>query len=138
MTDRDDLSVIDERMLPPQIRELVREIGMAETLTLLQERGGTPLYVAQQAELSSLNEFLRPESVAALAAKYGRERLDLPKADKLVQQIRNHYVRETRARGIKSGRQLARELGLSWRMIKYITNGMPDATDSSDQGELSL
>lgn len=115
-----DLGVIDERLLPPQLRTLVKLIGVAETLRLLAARGGVPTYIAQDPEQSALREFLQRESVEILCGHFGREVIDLPKADKLLAQIRNHYIREARRHGTKSGRQLARELGLSWRMIKII------------------
>ncbi len=123
-----DLDVIDPALLPPQVRQLVRAIGIAETLTLLDKRGGVPLYVPEDPERSNLTDIIRPESVAALAAMYPRERFDLPKADSLRRQIRDHYIREARRKGMKSGRQLARELGLSWRMIKYICSEPEDTT----------
>lgn len=115
-----DLGVIDERLLPPQLRTLVKVLGVAETLRLLQARGGVPTYIAQNPEQSALREILSPQALEALCAQFGREVIDLPKPDKLLAQIRNHYIREVRRRGTKSGRQLARELGLSWRMIKII------------------
>lgn len=132
-----DLDLIDERLLPPQIRELVVLIGMAETLALLSARGGTPLYFAENPSASQLHQYLKPESVEKLAKHYGRERMDLPKADKLVQQLRNHYIQESRERGLKSGRQLARELNLSWRWIKCITKGRPK-TQHDDARQRSL
>lgn len=127
-----DLDVIDPTLLPPQIRTLVATIGIAETLRLLDARGGVPTYIPEDPSRSSLVDLLKPESVAALSSRFARERLDLPKADKMRKQLRDHYIREARRRGAKSGRQLAKELGLSWRMIKYIS-----AEDSDqDTGDL--
>lgn len=128
----DDLDVIDPALLPPQIRALVETIGIAETLRLLEARGGIPTYIPEDPARSCLSDVLQPESVAALSRSFGRLRLDLPKADKMRKQLRDHYVREARRQGAKSGRQLARELGLSWRMIKYISAEDPDEHDTGD------
>lgn len=115
-----DLELIDARLLPPQMRVLVATIGVPETLKLLERRGGIPTYIAEDPAQSVLRAFLRPDSVAALAKRFGRQTLDLPKPDKLNQQLRDHYIRRARRQSLKSGRQLAREFSLTWRRVKQI------------------
>jgi hypothetical protein len=115
-----DLDLIDARLLPPQMRMLVATIGVAETLQLLEHRGGIPTYIAEDPAQSVLRAILRPESVVALSKRFGRQTLDLPKPDKLRQQLRDHYIREARRQGLKSGRQLAREFSITWRRVKQI------------------
>lgn len=116
-----DLDLIDPTLLPPQMRELVRLIGIPETLKLLQARGGLPTYIGKDPARSQLCKVISEHAIRALSEVYGDTTLDLPKADKMIAQLRNLYIVRVRESGEKSGRQLAAELGLTWRMIKYIS-----------------
>jgi hypothetical protein len=130
-----DLDLVNPDLLPPQVRELVRLIGLPQTIALLKARGGRPLAVAVHPEQCvTLRTILSREALAILCEEHGGTTLDLPKADKVHTQLRNHYIHQARATGAKSGRQLAAELGLTWRQIKYISAEARDQDDN--QGDL--
>lgn len=130
-----DLDLVNPDLLPPQVRELVRLIGLPQTLALLKARGGRPLAVpVHPHHCTALCGVLSREALAALCEEHGGTTLDLPKADKVHLQLRNHYIAEARAAGTKSGRQLAAELGLTWRQIKYISAEARNQDDN--QGDL--
>ncbi len=132
-----DPSLIDERLLPTQIRLIAREIGLLETVKLLEARGGLPTYIAENPEQSQLCEVLSRESVASLCDAFGGRTLDLPKPDKVVQQLRDLYITEARANGV-SGRRLARDTGLTHRRIKQITSARRQADDSAQMDLFGL
>lgn len=116
-----DLAGVDLRLLPPQLRNLVRLIGLPETVKLLRARGGRPTYIpANPGQAKLLKEVLCDASLTALAREYGNQTIDLPKADKVLKQIRDQYILQACSQGCKSGRELAEEFGLTWRSIKYI------------------
>jgi hypothetical protein len=118
----DKLDLVDPDLLPPQIRCLVKLIGMPDTLALLRARGGLgPTYIPVTPDPTcALAAVISRESLDIMCERYGRDMLDLPKPDKVLQQLRNHYINEASRQGAKSGRQLAAETGLTWRMIKKI------------------
>lgn len=119
MADQDNNSGINPALLPPQLRKLVRVIGFAETLKLVQAKGGVPVYIAANPTTScQFDGILSNESVIALAKEFGGERIDLPKADKLLAQLRDLYI--IQKNGSVSGRKLAKELNITWRRIKQI------------------
>lgn len=126
----DKLDLVDPDLLPPQIRCLVKLIGMSDTLALLRARGGRPTYIpASPDPTSALAAVVNREALAILCEHYGPDTIDLPKADKVLKQLRNHYVIEATRQGAKSGRKLAAELNLSWRMIKKIKAQAREADD---------
>lgn len=132
-----DLALIDADLLPPQIRELVRLIGLPETLRLLDARGGLPTYIPRRADgPTDLEEILTRDAIRQLAGQWPGERIDVPKADKIRAQVRNQYINESLSRGLKSGPQLARELGLSYRWVKAIRAGAQADAAEPDTGDL--
>lgn len=110
---------VDPRLLPPQLRELVRLIGLAHTLRLVEARGGAPLYVGLSVEGAGvLRELLPAEAVAALVAHYAGHTLRLPKPDKILQQLRDRAIRA--ARGAATKRELATLYGLTTERVRQI------------------
>lgn len=122
-----DYSHIQLDKLPPQIRGLVRLIGVAETWRLLDVRGGRPTYIPADADRPSiLHEIISAESVAALAkSEYGGRTIDMPMVDKLMLQIRDAEIVERKQTATKS--ELARQFKLSTRMIQIIWNRHDDS-----------
>lgn len=120
-----ELTGVDARLLPPQMRQLVAIIGLAQTLKLLEARGGTPLRIPKEPNRAEvLPEILSFEAVCQLAAALGGQKIDLPKCDKIVVQIRNLAIKS--ARNHKTAPQLAREYGLTRRHIINIAKAAVD------------
>jgi Mor family transcriptional regulator len=117
---KDHLTVIKTDVLPPQIRVFVTIIGLAETIKLLQARGGAPIRIpesSKQADVLSL--IISPESVSKLRNSHlAGKMISCPKVDKLLQQVRNMDILSQK--GITSRRQLAQRYDLSTRHVQNI------------------
>lgn len=125
-----DLDLIDASLLPPQMRMIARVIGLAETVRLIEARGGNRMYVPlQPARCQALRDVLSPGALTALCESFGGKRLELPKNDKVIQQIRNIAIRA--ARRHKTVPQVAKEFGLTRRHIFNLTADTAD--DNHDE-----
>lgn len=125
------LDAVDERRLPPTARLLARAIGMSATVRLLQARGGTQLHVpVDPSRAYVLPGVLSADEIAALARAFGGQRLDLPKLDKLLRQIRDAQIRADRAH--RSAAQVAREYGLTRRHVINITGATEAGEDLAE------
>ncbi len=122
----DQANVFDTSLLPPQMRLLQKIIGMGETIELVKSRGGRPTRMPTTGvRETALDKILKRESILALCkSDLAGHRLDLPKADKILVQIRNMNILAARGHSTKS--ELASEYGLTTRMIQIIWNGEPD------------
>lgn len=116
---------INPDTLPPQIRWLVKRIGLAATCALLREYGGTPFDLPRTVDGSKkLNELLTHEQRAELIAARGGERLELPKFDSIARQIRDHDIMSNPDN--LSNPQLAKRYNLTRRQIINIRNKRDD------------
>ena len=122
------LKAIKTHILPPQIRVLVGIIGLPETLKLLQARGGTLTYIPKTGDKSVVfTQLLQARSLEKLMhSDLAGQEVHLPKADKLLKQIRDMEI--ISQRGIKSRAELAREYNLTIRRIQGIWSGAQDTT----------
>lgn len=128
----DVLSVVDERRLPPVARMLARAIGLAATVRLLQARGGTQLHVpVDPARAQVLRGVLSADEITALASAFGALRLDLPKPDKVLRQVRDAQIRADRAR--HSAGHVARTYGLTRRHVINITGAVEPTPAETEQ-----
>jgi hypothetical protein len=119
------LNQINADLLPPQARKLVRLIGMAQTLKLLELRGGITLRIPVKAEDSDVLLAILPlAAVQKLSESMPGQRLELPKCDKIIKQLRNLAIRQARAQ--HSASQLATAYGLTRRHIINLTRPLPD------------
>ncbi len=86
---------IDERLLPPVTRRIVAAIGVAGAMRLLKARGGIRLWLPKNGDRSDvLNDILGKELAAQLLAAFpDADVISLPKADKLLAQIRDAAIR---------------------------------------------
>lgn len=112
----DDLSLINERLLPPQMRELVRVIGLAETIALLDARHGLPTTLPTHIESkTALRNVISDTAIAALVASplAGKYYRDLPTSGKPFKQLRNAAI----AAADESLSTLARQNNLTRRHI---------------------
>lgn len=131
-----DFDLVDVDQLPPQMRELVRTIGLSETIALLEARGGIPTYIPRQPTGNSeLNAFLSAESVAKLVAKWPGETLDIPMPTKLVTQLKNRAIIEATVNQGVPGRQAARQYGVTYRWVKILKR---KAREDIDDGQRDL
>ena len=131
---------IDLQPLSPQMRRLVRALGVAATLKLLEERGGTRVYISggrQRADRRMLKALIGAEAAEAFYAEFGAHapELDLPKADKLLMQMRDDAIRLDKAQGL-SFDLVARKYRLTRRRVIDICGepGRPNST--AVQGDL--
>ena len=132
MPEQDNNQRINPDMLPPQLRKLVCVIGFTETLNLVKAKGGVPVYIPDNPRAScQFDGVLKIASVSLLSQEFGGQTLDLPKADKLLAQLRDLYI--IQQRNAVSGRKLAKECGLTWRRIKQIC-----AAAKEDNGQADL
>lgn len=128
----DQLHSIDIDQLPTQLRVLIKLIGLAETIELVKHRGGRPTRVPSTgSRVNELDNVLKRESIMALCnSRLAGHRLDLPKPDKILVQIRNMDILARRGHSTKS--ELAAEYKLTTRMIQMIWNGEPDLDPTMD------
>lgn len=115
---------IDERLLPPVTRRIVSAIGVANTMRLLKARGGIRLWLPKNGDRSAvLIDILgRDQTTQLLAAFPDADVLSLPKADKLLAQIRDAAIRHEHAAG-DSLTTLALRYDLTERHVLNIVQG---------------
>lgn len=120
-----ELESVNADLLPPQMRQFVRLIGMAHTLTLLEKRGGVTLRIPVNAhEAVVLKEILPLEAIVKLCEAMPGQRLELPKIDKIVKQIRNRVM--TNERKHYSAASVALRHNLSRRQVINICKPAAD------------
>jgi hypothetical protein len=125
----DHVIPIDERLLPPLLRQIVRAIGAPAALKLLKQRGGTRVYASDG---PTLRQILGEEDARRfIAAMAPRTEVLLPKADKILAQLRNRVIRAEAA--TKSLPEQALEHDLTVRQVINIRAGIeasnrPDPT----------
>lgn len=119
------MDAVNADLLPPQMRQLVRLIGMAHTLALLAKRGGTTLRIPVQAEESVvLRDILPMAAIVKLCAALPGQRIELPKMDKIVTQIRNRAMQNERQQ--LSAARVALKYSLSRRQVINICRPVAD------------
>lgn len=120
-----ELDLVNADLLPPQMRQFVRLIGMVNTLALLEQRGGVTLRIPVNAhEAVVLKEILPMEAIVKLCEAMPGQRLELPKIDKIVKQIRNLAM--TNERKIYSAASVALRHNLSRRQVINICKPTAD------------
>lgn len=127
--------VIDERLLPPtlsRLRRILRAIGPRKTIALLKARGGTRLKLMHGPLLHGL--LGEPSTKLLLDAFPDESEILLPKADKLIAQIRNRVI--VAEAGAKSLTEQALEHDLTTRQIINIRHAPEPETGPSPQPDL--
>lgn len=113
---------LDRDRLPTQLRELVDMCGLEDTFALLLARGGTRLSIPREPHASVvLRAILAPAALAALCRAWGGDTVSLPKADKLVAQVRFRAIRA--AEGNASKREVALAFGITVERVRQIWRG---------------
>ncbi len=94
-----ELAGVNLKRLVPLVRRLVEVIGIVHTFSLLKARGGVPLRVPVSADRDSatlLKGILPDDAVLKLCATWPGQWLNLPKADRIITQVRDYYLRAER------------------------------------------
>ena len=121
---------IDIDDLPGILQELVDQIGVSETLALVERFGGTRLYVPVKYDpLSELIGIIGHKAAASLVQYAAGDVFDLPKGDAAIRAVRNRRILEKWQSGDRTQRQLAIEYHLTERQIRTICAGLDDSDD---------
>lgn len=117
---------VDEKLLTPMLRRLVRCIGLPATLKLLDKRGGLPLEIPKRGRASViLVGLIGVDHAELLAVEFaGGDAITLPMSDKIHAQIRNLAIRSEKAACSYSA--LATRYGLTRRQIVNIVGDQPE------------
>lgn len=128
--------------LPESARNLVRLIGLAKTLRLVDHLGGTTFPVAKgltrmgQARYELLAEVIGVDAADILTAEYGGEPLYIPNCKDALRRVRDRAIHSRFDALVKDGysangavAELAREHKLSDRRIWEILKTLPESMD---------
>lgn len=121
----EDLELVDPKLLPPQIRAFIQIIGLPDTITLLENKGGTFIRIPFEAKGSQLENIVGYASASKLCEAMGGEKKELPKSDKILTQLRNHAIRN--ARKSMSASEVALKFNLTRR---HVINLTPDESEN--------
>lgn len=103
--------------LPQVLAEMLEVVSVEAVAAIVDHYGGRELYVPTQAEgAHRLAELIGAEELAALIGRFGRETLYLPRADRARRLVRDHHIRELRAKGA-SVDDLAQRFRLTTRQV---------------------
>lgn len=106
--------------LPGSLADIIDTIGLDATLTLVENLGGTRLYIPEQLPDSHfLARLLGHRAAHALAATFPGDAFDLPRCQQALRHARDQLIRQSRAGGA-SIRSLALNHGLTERQIYVI------------------
>ncbi len=127
-----DLSLVVTAQLPPQLRFLINVIGLPETVALINERGGRSTYIPKTGKReTALDHLLKRDSIIALCnSDLAGKKLDLPKPDKIIAQLRNIDIVESK--GIRTKAELAKAYNLTTRTIQKIWNTVEEENPNMD------
>lgn len=93
MIDDDVLSLVNVDLLPPNLRWLCRTLGPRKAFELSRQRGGVPLRVPVRASLDHwLVDIIGFDGLQALVDARPGEYFDVPKYDKVTQQLRHQQA----------------------------------------------
>jgi hypothetical protein len=124
--------------LPPQLRVLARVMGEAAAYRLVQALGGTPLSVPASTDSGHFDRLVdicgSVAAAAALVAELPGQRLELPKYDSVLRQLRHQRVVELRTLG-KRLDEIALATAYGKRQVINILNaaGLPEQAGDADE-----
>jgi Mor family transcriptional regulator len=105
--------------LPPLIQDLIRIMGLDDTLALVEQYGGCVVHVpVNEAAIEGhyLSSTISTKGLKALIAEYQGEDINTPKAYRAILAARNTRLKQDRQRGMTI-RQLAQRYQLTERRI---------------------
>lgn len=89
----EELELVNVDALPNTMRNMIKLIGLESTVELVSVYGGTQLRIPNKATKAVvLTAVLDAEKIAKLVEGIGGKRLDVPKLDKVLIQIRNATI----------------------------------------------
>ena len=110
---------LPEDLLPTSLCEIVEVIGLPATITLIEHRGGTVLWVPGEFDPQHpLVKQIGHDAAQRLIELYAGEKLEIAKAERALLAIRNAAIRASD----KLQRELALQYGLTVRQIRNIQN----------------
>lgn len=132
------MSAVSGYELSTRLQEIVQLVGLAGALALVEKYGGTRVYVPVAPVVEHpLTRLLGPVGVAALAAAWGRDWLDVPRGVGILRAERDRAVRAAFDAGT-SARKLALEYRLTERHIWRILAGVDAEPYDSPSRQLPL
>lgn len=127
MSERDTTGLVNVDRLPPNLRRLCRVLGERKAFALCKQRGGVPLRVPQRASLDHwLVELLGVDGLQALVDAFGGEYVDVPKYDKVAQQLQHQQVHACLMAGMGPTRT-ALKTGYTKRHVCNIQSDLQEA-----------
>jgi hypothetical protein len=112
------VDIID--LLPDSVADLVGVIGWEHALTLVENHGGTPVWVPTKASAGHwLADEIGMAAFTQLCAHYKYSRLDLPRCTALLKSVRNQSI-ISEFNGGATNSQLARKYKTTERHIRRI------------------
>lgn len=129
---------VDLQLLTGQTRAIIQAVGYGPALALLRARGGTRIRVPRRGvDCSMLETTLgsRDAVLQLIAAFPDQDYLYLPKAKKIVAQLRDARIRDDRADGA-SINQLAIRYDLTASYIKVLLANNRDDDDANREPDL--
>lgn len=133
----DNLNQINVDVLPPQLRQLTKIVGLYDTYRLVEERGGIPLFIADKPDDAKvLIDIIGVDSTKKLCHALGNKTIELPKLDKIKIQLRDMaiFIDSKSMNNIK----LARKYNLTRRQIINILNSLKEEDPTSDMFDTVL
>ncbi len=127
MNPNDPRLTLDTDLLPPILQDIVALIGLPHTMKLVDQHGGTRLFVPKLgvAEDHPLAVLLGHRAASKLIAHYGgEEHFDIPLAARALRAVRNAQIRAERPH--TSTRLLALKWRTTERNIRIICGEMAD------------
>jgi len=127
---------VDAGDLPPRLAALAQVIGLPATLRLVEARGGTRVYVPEQAPPDHwLARLIGPGAFALLVQHYGREYLELDRAAAALRATRDRQI-VIDAREGASTATIALQCGLTQRQVFNILARANAGAPALDQPDL--
>lgn len=122
------LSLVNVDLLPPNLRWLCRVLGPRKAFELAKQRGGVPLRVPVRASLEHwLVDIIGIDGLQALVEARAGEYVDVPKYDKVTQQLRHQQAHACLAAGMSMS-NTALETGYTKRHVVNIQASLLEAT----------
>ena len=113
---------LPRHLLPPKLLEIAEYCGEEVALALLEHFGGATVYVPEVlSDAHPLAQKLGVEMAQRLCDEFGHQKLDVPKADRAKQELRNIIIRKRISNG-ENRNALACEFKLTSRTISEICN----------------
>lgn len=110
--------------LPRLLREIAEVVGLPATIQLVARYGGTTIVVPSTTQNNNqLAQMLGPDAAAKLVRRYAGTKLYISKTNHAPRKARDIEIYQRHKHGLAVVSQLAREYGLSdrmvWRIIKH-------------------